>query len=189
MRIIGGQYRGKKLFSPLNGGVRPTADRAREALFNILYSRLGSLSQTDVLDVFAGTGAFAFEALSRGAASVTLMDIRPDTAKRNATLFPAETAKIRIVSADALKCPRAFKACNLIFSDAPYDKGLSVPAVTALARQGWIADEALVLIETRRDEEVTLEPCFEQTDERLYGPAKIGFYVFKKDVFDKKGCL
>ena len=66
MRIIAGKYRAKKLFTPENKEVRPTSDRAREAVFSIIYSRLGSLSGCKVLDIFAGTGAFGFEALSRG---------------------------------------------------------------------------------------------------------------------------
>lgn len=188
MRIIGGVYRGKKLLTPRDLNVRPTADRAREALFNILYSRLGSLSACRVLDVFAGTGAFGLEALSRGASFVTFMDIHPDLVTKNAALFAAETSKIRIVRADATKCPSASEKYNLIFSDAPYAKNLSVPALTALAQKGWIEDNALCLVETRRDEDSDFPLFFEKTDERLYGLAKVCFYEYRAKIFDKKGC-
>ena len=85
MRIIGGKYRGRKLFSPDNGKVRPTSDRAREALFNILRSRLGNdWSNFRFLDVFAGSGAMAWEALSQGAAVVTLVDADTGPLLKNA---------------------------------------------------------------------------------------------------------
>jgi 16S rRNA (guanine966-N2)-methyltransferase len=168
--------------------VRPTADRAREALFNILYSRFGSLSACRVLDVFAGTGAFGLEAISRGALCATFMDICSDSVTKNAALFSAEKSKIRIVRADVTTCPTATEKYNLIFSDAPYAKNLSVPALTALAQKGWIEDNALCLVETRRDEDSDFPIFFEKTDERLYGLAKVCFYEYRAKKFDKKGC-
>ena len=87
MRIVAGKYRGKKLFTPDYEGVRPTSERAREALFSILYSRLGGLGECKVLDIFAGTGAFGLEALSRGAAKVAFVDKNPKLLNKNTALF------------------------------------------------------------------------------------------------------
>ena len=95
MRIIGGKYRGKKLFSPVSENVRPTSDKAREALFNILRNRLGgNFTEYKLLDVFAGSGAFGLEALSQGFAKVGLVDIDTKDLHKNVKLFENEKAKI-----------------------------------------------------------------------------------------------
>lgn len=178
MRIVAGKYRGKKLFTPDYDGVRPTSERAREALFSILYSRFSGLDNCKVLDIFAGTGAFGLEALSRGAEKVAFVDKTPKLLNKNTALFSAEKDKIKIVCADALRLPAADEAYNLIFSDAPYAQNLSVKALCEAAAKGWIADGALCLVETRKDEELSLPENFVQVDERIYGIAKISFYAY-----------
>lgn len=180
MRIIGGAYRGKKLYSPQNEGVRPTADRAREAVFNILNSKLdNNWAEYDVLDVFTGTGALGLEALSRGAKSVALLDINLQTAKRNVELFSKEKEKIKLILADAAKLPSAPKTYNLVFMDAPYNKGLSAAALKSLAERDWLAPNAWVLVELEKDEALENIPCFEQVDERCYGLARVVFFRFQ----------
>ena len=179
MRIVAGKYRGKKLFTPDYEGVRPTSERAREALFSILYSRLGGFGECKVLDIFAGTGAFGFEALSRGAAKAAFVDKNPKLLNKNTALFLPEKDKIKIVAADALRLPPAAEAYNLIFSDAPYAQNLSEKAICEAAAKGWIANGALCLIETRKDEKLTLPEFFTQVDERTYGIAKISFYTYQ----------
>lgn len=180
MRIIGGTYRGKKLYSPQNEGVRPTADRAREAVFNILNSKLdNNWAEYDVLDVFTGTGALGLEALSRGAKSVALLDINLQTAKRNAALFPKEKEKIKLISSDAANLSPAQKTYNLVFMDAPYNKGLSAAALKSLSERGWLAPNAWVLVELEKNENLEDIPCFEQVDERRYGLARVIFFRFR----------
>ena len=155
MRIIGGAYRGKKLYSPEYEGVRPTSDRAREAVFNILSSKLaGDWAACDMLDVFAGTG--------------------------NAALFAKEKDRISLISADASRLPTAPRQYNLVFLDAPYNRGLSVAALRSLAGQGWLAEDALVLVELEKNEPLEMEsiPFFEQVDERRYGLARVVFLHF-----------
>ena len=180
MRIVAGKYRGKKLFTPDYEGVRPTSERAREALFSILYSRLGGLGECKVLDIFAGTGAFGLEALSRGAAKVAFVDKNPKLLNKNTALFLPEKDKIKIIAADALRLPPAAEAYNLIFSDAPFAQNLSEKAIREAAAKGWIAPGALCLIETRKDEELALPENFAQVDERIYGIAKISFYIYNQ---------
>jgi len=182
MRIIGGKYRAKKLFSPQNVGVRPTSDRTREAVFNILYSILPmEWSEYNLLDLFSGTGAFALEAISRGVNSVTMVDINPQTIKKNVALFPIEKEKIKIIVADASKLGRSIKKHNLVFMDAPYNKDLSEPTLVALRDNNWLEDGAICVVETEKKESLTIPTGFELTDERIYGLAKVSFLVYHID--------
>lgn len=180
MRIIGGTYRGKKLLTPSGAEVRPTGERAREALFSILYSKFGSLENRRVLDVFAGTGAFGLEAVSRGALSATFVDINPQLVKKNIKLFPAEQQKLFAVQADALKLPFARSNYNLLFMDAPYAKGLTTVTLQNLIEKNWLEDGCICLLETRKDEVLDLPECMKALDERIYGIAKVGIYIFIK---------
>lgn len=184
MRIIGGKYRGKKLFSPVSPAVRPTSDRAREALYNILRSRLGGdLDHLKLLDVFAGSGAFALEGLSQGFGCVAMIDIDTGTIMKNAALFSNEKANIQIIRADVKRIKKAPTAFDVLFMDAPYDKGLSEPALKTLAEQGWLKPEALCLIEVEKDEELDLPDTYEEIDVRRYGLAKVIIAVFKGQKF------
>lgn len=179
MRIVAGKYRSKKLFTPKDNNVRPTSERAREALFNIINSRFGAdYSGFDLLDIFAGTGAFGFEGLSRGVNSVTFLDINTDLVKKNAALFVADKEKISIIQANAINLPQAKKQYNFVFSDAPYDKGLSERALNELSQKNWLADKALCVVEVRHNENLQISPTFELFDERIYGQAKILFLQY-----------
>ena len=179
MRIVAGKYRGKKLFTPKDMTVRPTSERAREALFNILNSRFGSkYSDFDLLDIFAGTGAFGFEGLSRGVKSFAFIDINTELVKKNAALFTLEKEKIKIIQANATNLPRAIKQYNFIFSDAPYDKGLSQKALSELSNKGWLADGAICIIEIRHSEDLNIPQGFSLIDERIYSQAKVLFLEY-----------
>lgn len=180
MRIISGVYRGKKLLSPDSKNVRPTSDRTREAIFNILHSKLSSsLSDFSLLDVFSGSGAFSLEAISRGIKNVGLIDIDTRDALKNIALFPKEKDKIKIMKLNALNLPVACSAYDLLFMDAPYNKGLSEKALQQLSEKGWLSKNALCIIETERNENINIPDNFEQLDERIYGLAKIIFLNYK----------
>ncbi len=180
MRIIGGTYRGKKLYSPLSSGVRPTADRAREAVFNILNSRLGGLwSEVALLELFTGSGAFALEAVSRGAARVCMVDLDLRDARRNTALFPKEEKKLKMLRADATKLPQASEKYNLLFADAPYHKGLSEAALVAAYAGGWLAERCLCVVEVEKTERFVPPVGFVLLDERVYGLAR---FLFLKTV-------
>ena len=181
MRIIAGRHRGRKLAAPEGAAVRPTGERAREALFDILaHGRFGeddACRDAMVLDAFAGTGAFGLEALSRGARHASFMEkdrAARDTLKKNAAAL-GETQRAAILAADATRPPRASGPCPLAFLDPPYREGLAAPALDALAKAGWLADSALVIAEmAARD---TLDPPegFTLLEERRYGAAKFAF--------------
>ncbi|MBR1605634.1 MAG: 16S rRNA (guanine(966)-N(2))-methyltransferase RsmD [Alphaproteobacteria bacterium] len=176
MRIIGGQYRGKKLFSPDSDKVRPTSDRAREALFNILYSQLENpWNEYTLLDVFAGTGAFALEAISRGVKQVGVIDMDTTTINKNIALFPQEKTKIKVIKANIQKLPAASRAYDILFMDAPYNKGLSEIALQQLHDNGWLKKGALCLVEVEKNEQLAIPPCYSLQNERHYGLAKVLF--------------
>lgn len=178
MRIVAGKYRGKKLIAPEGLDVRPTSDRAREAIFNILYSAIGGVQDKKVLDVFAGTGAFGLEALSRGAQKVCFIDKNIKTLQKNIALFTLEKDKIKTICSDVAFLPQSSEGYDLIFSDAPYDKGLNEIAFETLLAKGFIKDGSFCLIETRHNEQLKMPQNFELFDERVYGMAKVWFYVF-----------
>jgi 16S rRNA (guanine966-N2)-methyltransferase len=182
MRIVGGSHRGRRLVAPPGELVRPTSDRAREALFNILshgtFAADGSpFAERPVLDAFAGTGAFGLEALSRGAAAAAF--IESDRAalaalRRNVGML-GEGDRARIVAGDATRPPRAAFACAVAFLDPPYRSGLALPALSALAVAGWLTPDALAIVEVAAREELPLPAGFIIMDERVYGAARLVF--------------
>jgi 16S rRNA (guanine966-N2)-methyltransferase len=182
MRIIAGRHRGRTLLAPEGDAVRPTSDRAREALFNILaHGDLAasgpSYADATVLDAFAGTGAFGLEALSRGAAAAIFLEksrLALTALRRNiATL--GEDARSRVIAADATAPPKAPAAAALAFLDPPYNKGLAAPALAALAAAGFLAPDALAVVEIQAAEILPPPAGFTVLDERRYGVAKLVF--------------
>ncbi len=183
MRIVAGRHRGRPLQSPEGAAVRPTSDRARESLFNILeHGKLatGGLSPVRgavVLDAFCGTGALGLEALSRGAASAIFLD--SDTAALRLARANAqnlgETEHSRFLQSDVRKPPRAPAPCTLVFLDPPYGEDLATPALAALADGGWFAPAAIAVVETGLRDTISAPPGFEAVDERRYGKAKLTF--------------
>lgn len=183
MRIVAGRHRGRPLESPADDRVRPTSDRARESLFNILEHgkfAAGGLSPVRgarVLDCFCGTGALGLEALSRGAAAATFLDLDPAAqrlARANAKTL-GETANAQFITADATRPPRADKPCTLVFLDPPYGEGLADRALLALADGGWFAPGAIAIVETAHHETIAAPEGFTAADERHYGKAKLTF--------------
>jgi 16S rRNA (guanine966-N2)-methyltransferase len=181
MRIIAGRHRGRRLEAPPGTAVRPTGERAREALYDILtHGRFGERPVYEdalVLDAFAGTGALGLEALSRGARFVTFLE-NERTARTLLTRMIAtlgETAHAAVLAADALRPPRASGPCSLAFLDPPYKEAVAAPALTALAAAGWFAPEALVVVEVAAKSALAPQAGFALLDERRYGAARIVF--------------
>jgi 16S rRNA (guanine966-N2)-methyltransferase len=179
LRIIAGRHRGRRLEPP--PGVRPTAARAREAVFDILaHHRLspgGFYVDARVLDAFAGTGAMGLEALSRGARFATFLE--RDRAARQALLKTiaawGETERAAVLTGDARKPPRATGPCELVFLDPPYDEPIAAAALAALATARWVAAGALVVVEMAARAGFVLPAGFTLIDERGYGAARILF--------------
>ena len=155
MRIIAGQWRGRAIEAPLGLGTRPTADRARETLFSMLASRLGSFEDLRVADLFAGSGALGLEALSRGAAHATFVENDAKAAaviRRNAESLGA-TDWVRVLGSSALSLPSS-EPFDLIYADPPYEAGSGTAVVQAVAKAGWLAPGGLMSIETACHDEV-----------------------------------
>jgi 16S rRNA (guanine966-N2)-methyltransferase len=184
MRIIGGKHRGRKLAAPDGRAVRPTSERAREALFDILaHGRFAdgpAYEQARVLDVFAGTGALGLEALSRGAAQATFMETdRTAIAALRANIDAlGETKTAAVLPVDARHPPQAAAPCALAFLDPPYGEDLVVPALAALAATGWLAQGALVVVEVGAKETLAAPEGLTLLGERNYGAARLVFLRF-----------
>jgi len=182
MRIVGGSHRGRRLVAPSGDVVRPTSDRAREALFNILshgdFAASGlPFAGRPVLDAFAGTGALGLEALSRGASEAVFIEREREALavlRRNLGAL-GEEDRGQIVAGDATRPPRAALACAVAFLDPPYRSGLAAPALTALAAAGWLTRDALVVIEVAAREDLPPTAGFGLIDERVYGAARLVF--------------
>jgi 16S rRNA (guanine966-N2)-methyltransferase len=176
MRIIAGTLRGKSLAAPEGFVTRPTAQRMRQALFDMLvhapWAGPALLEGAAVLDVFAGTGALGLEALSRGAAQATFMenDARALAALRANIAACRSEARSRVVAADALAPPQGLPH-SIVFLDPPYEDGLLHQALDALRQRGWIAPDSLVIAETARQE--TMAPAGEVLARRAHGAAQI----------------
>lgn len=186
MRIIAGRFRGKQLSSPSDDSIRPTSDRARESIFNILGSRIGpSLEGKRVLDLFAGTGALGLEALSRGAAHVTFVDTGAEArglVRDHIQAFGvAGITKLLRRDATALGKPGTFGQFDLIFLDPPYNQGLGEKAIADIAANGWIAPGATLVWEESTDAEVLLPPGFTLEDTRTYGAATVRLLSWNND--------
>jgi 16S rRNA (guanine966-N2)-methyltransferase len=172
MRIIAGRWRGRRLEAPAGLATRPTADRTRETLFSMLASRLGSFEDLRVADLFAGSGALAFEAMSRGARSATLVE--SDSAARRAITSNAATlgAEITLLAHSALALRPAPVPFDLVLADPPYKPGSGTAARTAVEEAGWVAPGGWLVIETERGEGVD-RGAFELDAERDVGRARL----------------
>jgi 16S rRNA (guanine966-N2)-methyltransferase len=183
MRIVAGKFRGKALSSPSDETIRPTADRVRESMFNILGSRLGPvLDGKRVLDLFAGTGALGLEALSRGAAHVTFVDVGAESRglirDHIQDFGVAGITKLLRRDATALGRPGTFGQFDLVFLDPPYGQGLGEKALVELAANGWLMHGATIVWEEFFEAPVTVPEGFELDDERQYGAAAVRFLSF-----------
>ena len=178
MRIVGGVYKGKKLQAPDGDTTRPTSDRARESLFNILSSLLlkedKKWSEIVFVDVFAGTGAIGLEAASRGAKKVFFIE-RDQKALKCLANNSKEFKEITILGIDATKVPFSKTPAQIIFMDAPYHTQLWELALDGLLKKGWIDKEAFVIIEVEKNETATLPTSFLLKEERIYGRNKLLF--------------
>lgn len=182
MRVDSGSHRGTKLVVPEGKDVRPTSDRARQAIFNILAHGHDAIDEARVLDVFAGSGALGLEALSRGAQSLAAFEqdrAAADCIKRNAAACH-ETERTVIILGNATNPPEAhrykrFSPADLVFLDPPYGQDLIVPTLTALNDRGWIAGNALIVAEMGDRDRFTPPAGFVPVDERRYGKAHVMF--------------
>jgi 16S rRNA (guanine966-N2)-methyltransferase len=183
MRIIAGKHRGRPIRVPRSEGLRPTADRVREALFDILQHGIdwAGFVGASVIDAFAGTGACGLEALSRGASHATFLDLDRTALsgiKRNAAAI-GEARTVTLLNLDATRLPpppgAALTPCSLAFLDPPYESGLATAALQGLATRLWLGAGAIAVVELAAREPFAPPPAFAILDERTYGAARLVF--------------
>ena len=180
MRVVGGRLRGRNLAAPKGDAIRPTSDRLRESLFNVLAHAYGDpVSDARVLDLFAGTGALGIEAISRGAAFALFID---DGAEARALIRQnvdalSLGAVTRVFRRDATRLGAAHpvEPFSLAFLDPPYRKGLAAPALAAMRDGGWLTPDALVVVEEAADAGFAVPDGYAEIERRTYDDTVIGF--------------
>lgn len=182
MRIVAGEHRGRVLVAPKGQSTRPTADRTRQALFNVLGHAAWSpdLDGARVLDLFAGSGALGLEAVSRGAASCLFVDSDPlaaaAVAENIATLRLGHRCAVRRNDATRLSPLGPGEApFEVVLLDPPYALGLAEPTLAALLHGGWLAPDALVVVERGASEPEMIAPGYAVLDSRAWGVARVSF--------------
>lgn len=184
MRIIAGRFKGRSLRSPASGNIRPTSDRLRESLFNVLAHAYGDpVSGSRVLDLFAGTGALGIEALSRGATFVCFVEEAAEARgliKENIeTLGLAGQSKVFRRDATRMGNAHPNEPFSLVFCDPPYGKNFAPSALSSALSGGWITIDALVIIEERADAVIELPTGLVLLEQRIYGDTQIIFARFE----------
>lgn len=184
MRIVGGEFRGRPLAVPKTSAIRPTADRTRESLFNILsHAYPDALDATRMIDAFAGTGAVGLEAASRGCRNILFVE---NSVEGRGLLWENIDAlglhgRTRILRRDAtdLGPVGTIDPFQFLFADPPYGQGLGEKALLAAASGGWLVAEALVVLEERGDVVVNAPAQFVFLEERTFGDSKMHFYRYR----------
>lgn len=180
MRIVGGAFRGRALAAPRTGAIRPTSDRTREAVFNVIAHRYPQkLRGGRVLDLFAGTGALGLEALSRGASACVFIEESAEgrgLIRENVEALGLQ-GRTKVFRRDAtrLGAVGTLSPFDLVFADPPYAKGLAEPALHAARDGGWLAPGALIVLEEAASAPFAPGDGFATVDERHYGDTVIRF--------------
>jgi 16S rRNA (guanine966-N2)-methyltransferase len=183
MRIVGGAWRGRRLATPRTDAIRPTSDRLRESLFNVLtHAYDGAVTGARVLDLFAGTGALGFEALSRGAAYALLVDEGAEARaviRSNIEALGAEGVT-RLFRRDATRLGPSGTAgqFSLVFCDPPYDRDLAPRALASAAEGAWLAPDSLVVVEEAESVQLAWPEGFAELERRVYGDTAVAIARF-----------
>jgi 16S rRNA (guanine966-N2)-methyltransferase len=183
VRIVGGDLRGRALATPKSNDIRPTTDRTRESLFNILtHAYPEALDSSRVIDLFAGTGAVGLEALSRGAAQALFVETSVEgrgLLRGNIEALGLQgRAKIFRRDATDLGAPGTMQPFNLLFADPPYGRGLGEAAFDQCHRHGWLVPGALAILEERGDVDPAVGVAYLPLETRAFGDTKMHFYRY-----------
>ncbi|MCO5733190.1 16S rRNA (guanine(966)-N(2))-methyltransferase RsmD [Rhizobium sp. SSA_523] len=184
MRIVGGEFRGRALATPKSNAIRPTIDRTRESLFNIInHVYPDAVEGTRIIDLFAGTGAVGLEALSRGCRSALFVE---NSIEGRGLLWEnidhlGLHGRARILRRDATRLGDVgtMEPCHFLFADPPYGQGLGEAAVKAAHEGGWLLAGALVVLEERSDVTLSLDTVFQPLEQRRFGDTRVDFFRYK----------
>jgi len=185
VRIVGGRFKGRRLVAPEGRDVRPTPDRARESIFNILAHAdfAPDLEGASVVDIFAGTGAMGLEAMSRGATTATFLEIDPRARaaiiKNAGTMGQASTIRVLNLNATMLPPPPRIAKCpaTVIFLDPPYGEDVLPGVLLTLLHRGWAASGTLCVAETPSERDFDPPRGYSLADQRTYGAALVSFLL------------
>jgi 16S rRNA (guanine966-N2)-methyltransferase len=186
VRIVAGTLRGRTIAGPKSDDTRPTSDRVRGAIFNILAHGIADFAMQDVcvLDLFAGTGALGFEALSRGAAYSLFVDSATGASaviKANITTFGLDgRAEVKTADATRLRPWTGRQTFGLVFLDPPYGKGLAEKALAAAAAGNWLSDETIAVVEEQARASIAWPPGFDVVDVRRWGDTQALFARYRR---------
>lgn len=186
MRIVGGEFRGRMLAVPKSNDIRPTTDRTRESLFNILsHSYPDALDGTRMVDLFAGTGAVGLEALSRGCRQGLFIEYGVEgrgLLRDNIEALGLQgRAKVFRRDATSLGTVGTMEPFDLLFADPPYGRKFGEKAFHSAAAGGWLVPGALAILEEAADALVEVDPAFRFLEERTFGETKMRFYRYQPD--------
>lgn len=184
MRIVGGEFRGRPLAVPKSNDIRPTADRTRESLFNILnHAYPECVDGTRIIDLFAGTGAVGLEAVSRGCQNALFVE---NSVEGRGLLWENIDAlglhgRARILRRDATSLGNVgtLEPFHVLFADPPYGRGLGEKALAAAADGGWLEPGALAILEERADVTVSVHPAYVFLESRTFGDSKMHFFRYQ----------
>jgi 16S rRNA (guanine966-N2)-methyltransferase len=179
MRIVAGRFRGRPIAAPVTSAIRPTSDRTRESVFNMLASRF-PIDGARVIDLFAGTGALGLEAMSRGASFVLFVEESVEgrgLLRTNIeTLGLQGASKIFRRDATDLGIPGTMEPFDLAFADPPYAKGLGEKAAASLAKGNWLKRGAMLVLEEKAESAPAALEGFHLLDQRRFGETIVGFF-------------
>ncbi|MRS21787.1 16S rRNA (guanine(966)-N(2))-methyltransferase [Enterobacteriaceae bacterium RIT692] len=184
IRIIGGQWRGRKLTVPDSAGLRPTTDRVRETLFNWLAP---DIQEARCLDCFAGSGALGLEALSRYAASATLLELERSVAQQlSQNLQTLRATQAKVVQTNTLQwLSQPGEPFDVVFVDPPFRKGLLQETLTLLEQNGWLAAEALIYVESEVENGTPVAPAnWDLYREKIAGQVAYRLYQRQQEMHD-----
>ncbi|KGD86147.1 MULTISPECIES: 16S rRNA (guanine(966)-N(2))-methyltransferase RsmD [Rhizobium/Agrobacterium group] len=184
MRIVGGEFRGRSLATPKTDAIRPTIDRTRESLFNIIsHVYPEALDGTRVIDLFAGTGAVGLEAVSRGCRHALFVE---NGVEGRGLLWEnidnlGLHGRSRILRRDATKLGAigTMEPFHFLFADPPYGQGLGDAALLAAHTGGWLVPGALAILEERADVKSAVDPAFKLLESRLFGDTRMDFFRYQ----------
>lgn len=180
MRIVAGRFRGRPIAAPVSSAIRPTSDRTRESVFNILAAR-ANIQEMRVIDLFAGTGALGLEAVSRGAVFALFVEQSAEARgllRTNIEAFGLQGVT-RIFRRDAadLGAPGTMESFDIAFADPPYARGLGQLAAASLVAGGWLKNGSLLVLEESAETAPDRLPGFDLLDQRSFGQTSVGFFV------------
>lgn len=184
MRIVGGEFRGRSLATPKSNAIRPTIDRTRESLFNIIsHVYPEAVDGTRIIDLFAGTGAVGLEAVSRGSRQALFVENGVEGRgllwENIDALGLHGRAKILRRDATELGSPGTMEPFHFLFADPPYGQGLGEKALTAAHAGGWLFPDALVILEERADVDPSVDPVFKPLESRVFGDTRMHFFRYQ----------